>query len=58
MYTNVYNYLFTKRKFSRSQDKWECDLNLKLHGLRTTGSVTPDSHVHAQTLFVIFVYAP
>ena len=34
-----------KLKFSRFQDKWECDLNLtyppfKLNGLRTTGPRT------------------
>ena len=38
----------TTYKFSRSQDEWECDLNLtyprfKLNGLRTTGPSTCNS---------------
>ena len=38
----ITTHLVFKLKFSRSQDKWECDLNLtyppfKLNGLRTTG---------------------
>ena len=32
MNTNVYNYTF--KKFSRSQDKWECDLNLTYPPIR------------------------